>query len=117
VSLRIETSFSGEVAVLRCRGRIVIRDEASALSEIVSLLLKDHPHVVLNLAAVESVDSGGLGAMVVLHMWARGCGRTMKYCCISEPVRHLLTLTKLDSLFEVHATEEDAIAACRDRAA
>ena len=107
----------GEVAVLRCRGRIAIRDETSALSEMVSLLLKDHPHVVLNWAAVESVDFGGLGAMVVLHMWARACGRTMKYCCISEPVRQLLTFAKLDSLFEFHATEQGAIAACHDRAA
>jgi anti-anti-sigma factor len=63
----------------------------------VSLLLKDHPHVVLNLAAVESVDSAGLGVMVLLNMWARRCGRTMKFCCISEPVWQLLTLAKLDS--------------------
>src|SRR5581483_5706357 len=71
VQLILEAKSDGEVPVLQCRGRIVYRDEASALTERSYELLRKHQRLLVDLNQVENIDSGGLGALVMLQMWAR----------------------------------------------
>jgi anti-anti-sigma regulatory factor len=47
--------------------------------------------------------------MVALHMWARGHGHALKMTGLSSRIRHLLELTNLTSVFEIYATEEEAL--------
>ncbi len=117
LSLSLEIGTQAGATVVHCKGRIVFRDEAALLSQTVGELLHYTKRVILDLEGVTSVDSGGLGELVALHMWAQGCGGTLRLCGLSSRIRHLLQLTNLTSVFEVHATEEDALAACEPEAA
>jgi len=65
--------------------------------------------VILDLKGVSAIDSAGLGEMVALHMWARGHGHALKMTGLSSRIRHLLELTNLTSVFEIYATEEEAL--------
>jgi len=111
LKLSLETRNCGDVTVVHCQGRIVYRDEALALSEIVGELLRDGGKVVLDLSGVDSIDSAGIGELVLLHTCAQSHRADMKYAGPSPFVRELLGLTNLDSVFEIHRNLCDALAA------
>ena len=111
MDLILESQSAGDIPVLQCRGRIVFQDEASALSEKAYQLLQSHGRLLLDLGGVGNIDSGGLGALVMLQMWARQGGGEVKFCSPTRRVRKLLELTNLLSIFEVHATREQALEA------
>lgn len=117
LSLSLETSRLGQAVVVHCRGRIVYRYEATALSHKVAQLLEQNRVVIVDVQQVSAIDSAGLGELVALHMWARGQGRSMKLCGVSSRIRALLELTNLTSVLEVYATEEYAERASQSGAA
>jgi anti-sigma B factor antagonist len=111
LSLSIESSTLGDAIVLHCKGRIVFGEEVVKLSRVVGESIEATDLVILDLKGVSAIDSAGLGEMVALHMWARGHGCTLKMTGLSSRIRHLLEVTNLTAVFEICATEQDAIGA------
>jgi len=111
LKLSLEAGHSGSAVVLHCQGRIIFRSEARALSTIVAEVLPSARRMVVDLAGVDSVDSGGLGEFVLTHMWAEAAGFTLKFACPKKSVRHLFEITNLVSVFDVYASVPEAMAA------
>jgi anti-anti-sigma factor len=109
VSLNLQTRSYGSVTVVYCEGRIVFRDEALALSEIVVDLLHENKDVALDLTNVDAMDSAGLGELVSLHMLAKASGSTIALCGLNSRMHHLLELTNLSSLFEIFPIDDAAL--------
>ena len=65
--------------------------------------------VVLDLHEVEFLDSSGLGA-VVAAMKALGKELSLELASLSPTVNKVLTLTRMDRVFKIHASVEDAVA-------
>ena len=115
LSLHMETQHRGDAIVLHCKGRIVFRDEAAALSRTVGELLQRTQHLVVELSGVEAIDSAGLGELVLLHMWAEGNRYSVKLASPSKRVRHLLQITNLALVFEIYDTVDDELAALQEK--
>jgi anti-sigma B factor antagonist len=111
VKLKLKIRETEDVTVIHCQGRIAYRDEALALSEKVSELLPDTRQLVLELSGVEMIDSAGLGELVLALMSAQAQNCTIKLAAPRKSVRELLQLTNLTSVFEIHATVDDAVLA------
>jgi anti-sigma B factor antagonist len=103
----------GDVIVVTCVGRVVAGDDAAALEQHVMSLLPDNSLIVLNWHDVNYIDSGGLGLVVRLLNRTRTARGDLKLCAVSERVREVLKITRLDKVFDLHETEADAIAAFR----
>ncbi|HST12938.1 MAG TPA: STAS domain-containing protein, partial [Terriglobales bacterium] len=67
MELSMEIRQSGDVMVIHCRGRMVYREEAAAVSRAVGEALQESREVILDLGGVQSLDSAGLGELVVAH--------------------------------------------------
>lgn len=65
--------------------------------------------VVLDLSAVEYVPSLGLGSLVTLLRALRQQSRRFILVGLRPEVRGTLTVTRLDKLFEIQPTFEDAL--------
>ena len=102
--------FAGAV-VLHCQGRIIFHSEARALSTIVADVLPSARRMVVDLTEVDAVDSGGLGELVLTHMWAEAAGYTLKFASPKKSVRHLFEITNLVSVLDVYASVPEAMAA------
>lgn len=111
MSLKIETKTADGVAVVHCAGRIVFGDEATALRNELKKVLETNKKVVLNLAEVTYIDSGGLGTLVGVYSSARAAGADIKLTGLGQRVRDVLQITKLVTVFEVYDTEQKALAA------
>ena len=98
--LTIDVEKTGDVAVVRCNGRIVRGEEVCTLrSAVVSE--KSSRIVVLDLSEVESLDAGGLTTLLSLHQWARSLGLQLKLVNPSHFVREVLTRTRLDRVLDI----------------
>ena len=111
MQLILQAHNTGDVVVVRCRGRIVSGDEARYLQTEVEKLTGQTKNIVLQLAEVSYVDSGGLGALVRLLGVLRAARGDLKLCQLSPFVAQVLQATNLLSVFHPYASEKDAIEA------
>ena len=111
LELTLEAGYPGSAAVLHCQGRIIFRREAQALATIVSEVLPAAQRMVVDLAGVESIDSGGLGELVLTHLWAEAAGHMLKFACPRKSLRQLFEITNLISVFNVYGSVPEAMAA------
>jgi anti-sigma B factor antagonist len=109
MQLRMNTRIQDGVLVLACAGRIVFGEESVALREAVRNAIEANSSVVLNLAEVNYIDSGGLGTLVALYTTARNAGGALKLANLTKRVGDLLQVTKLVSVFEVFPDEASAV--------
>lgn len=106
--LTIDVEKTLDVAVVRCAGRIVRGEEVCTLRN--AVVLENNTRViVLDLSEVESLDGGGLSALVSLHHWSRSRGIQLKLVEPSHFVREMLTRTGLDTVFHISSLK-DALA-------
>jgi anti-sigma B factor antagonist len=66
--------------------------------------------MILDLARIEFIDSSGLGAVVSV-LKALGRDGRMVVCNTSDPVMSMFQLTRMDKVFEIHPTLDDALLA------
>jgi anti-sigma B factor antagonist len=110
MTLKMETRQADGVTILSCQGRIVFGEEAAALRENLKRVLASSRQIVLNLAGVSYIDSGGLGTLVGVYSSARATGAEIKLSGLGQRLRDVLQITKLVTVFEVYDTEQEAIA-------
>jgi len=98
--LTIDVEKTGDVAVVRCSGRIVRGEEVRTLRNAV-VSEKASRIVVLDLSEVESLDAGGLTTLLSLHQWALSRGVQLKLVNPSHFVHEMLARTQLDHVFDI----------------
>jgi anti-sigma B factor antagonist len=71
-------------------------------------------HIILNLEDVTDIDSYGVATLASSHMSAVSRGARLMISNLSRKLQHLFAITRLNTVFEIYATEGDAIADCRE---
>jgi len=69
------------------------------------------PNIVVNMHEVTFADSTALAALVMTFKRARELNGNVRLCCLQQPVRMIFELTRLDKVFEIFSTEQEAIQA------
>lgn len=88
----------GSKSVVRLSGDLDILTAEDLKRRLVKLIKGGSAKVVLDLEAVDFVDSSGLGALVALHKLAVSCGGRLVVRSAPSRVRQLFSLTRLDEL-------------------
>ncbi len=109
--LALNTRDVGSVTIVHCQGRIVAGKESESLRAHVGEILLDRRSIVLHLGEVGFIDSSGLGTMVRALASTRQVRGDLKLCNVPESVRKLLEMTRLTGVFDLHDSEENALAA------
>jgi anti-sigma B factor antagonist len=109
MALNIDVSRTKDIAIVRCRGRIVFGEEADELRGVILGLLKETQRIVLSLAWIEYIDSTGLGVLVASFISSRHRGAEIKLAGLGPRARQLLTTARVDRLFEVYDSADEAI--------
>ena len=68
-------------------------------------------NLVLDLRAVNFIDSTGVGALLTVLKQLSTFGGDLKLCCVAKPVRALFELIRMHRIVEIFPTREEAIAA------
>jgi anti-sigma B factor antagonist len=102
----IEEQVNGHVIVVR--GELDI-DSAPQLREALLSVISDGCRILVDLEAVEFIDSTGMGILVGGLKRARLAGGELELVCASRIVLRPFELTGLDQVFTIHARRETAL--------
>ena len=108
--MTINERKSGDVTVLDVDGKILLGEgDVQLKRKIDELIERKETKLVLNLANVPYMDSGGLGEIVRSYTTVKRAGGELKLLNATKRISDLLTITKLITVFEVFETEADAV--------
>ncbi len=106
------------VAIADIVGKLALTEGTVLLRDTVrDFLALGNNRIILNLEAVDFMDSAGLGELVRTHASIRSHGGQLKLMHPSENVHKLLKITKLDRVFEIEPDEESALRSIHQAAA
>ena len=108
MALSITGRTIGDITILKCQGQIVDGADSAALRQRVHEALEHTPAIVLDLAGVNLIDSGGLGMLV--RVLARAGQDNLKLCGLSSRIAETLKITRLAAVFDCYRSEAEAIA-------
>ena len=111
VALELQFASRDNVLVIRCLGRLLYGPEANDLVHAVRQALETTKEIVLQMAAVTQIDSGGVGALGTAFMAAHNREAQIKLAGLHPRVAEVLRITNLEMLFDVRASEDEAVAA------
>ena len=74
-------------------------------------LLNTNKQIVLQMAGVTQIDSGGVGALGEAYIAAHNRDAEIKLAALSSRVAEVLRITGLDLLFDIYTSETDAVKA------
>jgi anti-sigma B factor antagonist len=109
-AMQITERVLGAVTILDLTGSITIDQDAGRLKDkINSLIQQGRTAVVLNLAEVSYIDSGGLGQLVASYANLAKTTGGLKLLHLTKRNHDLLSITRLVTLFQTFETEDDAV--------
>lgn len=110
MSLEIHEREREGIIVLDLKGRIIAGDEVGTFRSAIERLSEAaQPKIILNLHAVDHIDSLGLGTMVMCYTRLQKIGGVAKLAQLNRRNLELLLLTKIDTIFEVFDDETEAV--------
>jgi anti-sigma B factor antagonist len=100
----------GAVTIIDLTGQLTSDHGAQRLKDkINSLVHQSRTAIVLNLAEVSYIDSGGLGQMVACYGSLSKTTGGLKLLHVNKRNHDLLSITRLVTIFQTFDSEEDAI--------
>ena len=100
----------GDLSILDVDGRMTRNEGYGSVKEQVSALLADGRRLLLlNLSGVPYMDSTSVGELVSAFITVRDNDGVLKLVGPTERISALLSVAKLDTVFEVYDHEVDAI--------
>jgi anti-sigma B factor antagonist len=102
--------------VVTLRGQLDMA-EAARVAAALAAVAASEPQIIVDLAALEFIDSSGVAALVRGRNLARRAGGELLLAAPQQQVLRVLTLTRLIDVFPLHATVAEAAGRSRRAAA
>jgi len=99
------------VTVIGVDGQLVVGNRHELKQKVIEALDAGERKVLVDFTNTGYIDSSGLGALVSLSKKMRDSAGELRLAGLNEDLRTLFELTKLDSLFNIGDTPEQATAA------
>ena len=108
--MAVKTESKNGLMICRVDGDIDINCSPDLKKIFDKLISQKTPKIIVEMTKVAYVDSSGLATLVGILKNMRSYGGKMRLAGMSPKVKSLFEITKLDKLFEIMASEEEAIA-------
>jgi len=102
------------VAILVIERELMEPGECPLRDRIDALVDRDCLHILVDLRLVPDLDSSDIGRLIRAHHSVRRAGGRVRLYNVGSRVATLLEMTRLNTVFDIHPTEDAALAAVRD---
>lgn len=110
-----EMSFSvsreGEVTVVDVTGQLIVGNRQELRQTVLDELRGGARRFLIDFTGTAYIDSSGLGVLVSLSKKIREAGGELRLSNLSEDLRTLFELTKLDTLFRIVDSRQEGLEA------
>ncbi len=100
--------------IIICPERGLKGETEYLLKERIDTLVREgRLEILIDMKHMPRIDSSELGRLIRSHISARHAGGKVRLCGISDKVMILMKMTRLDTVLDLHTTEEEALASIR----
>jgi anti-sigma B factor antagonist len=111
VDLTLETREEGGRTVVAVGGEIDVYTAPKLREQLVDLVNDGRYHLVVDMEAVEFLDSTGLGVLVGGLKRVRAHDGSLRLVCTQERILKIFRITGLTKVFPIHESVSEALAA------
>ena len=113
--MRIEPRDRDGVVILDLRGKLMGGPDAEVFKNTINKLLeKGDKRVVVNLHNIDWINSTGVGILISAYTTMRRSGGDLKLLHVSDKIRSILYVTKLNLIFKCFDNEDEAVTSFTD---
>ncbi len=98
------------VLIIGVDGQLIVGNRHELKSKVTEAIEKGDRKFLVDFSNTGYIDSSGLGVLVSLSKKIREAGGDLRLAGLNEDLKTLFELTKLDTLFDVMETPDEAIA-------
>jgi len=108
--MEISQETVNDIVVIRLEGNVMGGPEAVKVNEEINQLLDEKKQkLVMDLSKVNRMNSSGLGILINTLTTFKQNGGELKLASLTDRVKGLLTITKLNTIFETYETVDGAL--------
>ena len=104
-----QTTNNG-IVLVRAEGQLIVGNRQELKDLVGAALDKGERRILIDFSQTGYIDSSGLGALVSISKRVREAGGELRLSGLNEDLRSLFELTKLDTLFAIAETPQQALA-------
>jgi anti-sigma B factor antagonist len=108
--MQYKTTIKGDYTIIALTGEIDLQTSPEAREQLLELL-KDRRHVLVDLSGVAYIDSSGIASLVEALQFAKSNSLFFGLVDLSEAAQQVIRLARLDKVFALYDTIEEALAA------
>ncbi|MBN2333529.1 MAG: STAS domain-containing protein [Deltaproteobacteria bacterium] len=109
--MKIEHCHDQNVSVVRLAGELTVHESAMFQEAMIKIRPETKKQVIFNFQQLSYIDSSGLGALVSAFTSLNKNNCFVVFCCLSDKIRDIFHITKLETIFTVYNQEADAVEA------
>lgn len=99
------------ITIIDLSGKVMGGSDAEVFKDcIYDLLEEDRRKIIVNLAKVTWINSSGVGILITGYTTMRKKDGDLKLLNVSEKIKSILYVTKLNLIFECFEDEDEAVA-------
>jgi anti-sigma B factor antagonist len=107
--MNFEVTKEGDVTVVEVTGQLIVGNRQELKDDVLKLLEDGGRKFLIDFRDTAYIDSSGLGVLVSLSKKIREKGGEMRLSNLNEDLRTLFELTKLDTLFIIADSRDQAL--------
>ena len=104
-----QTKDSGGVTVVQVDGQLIVGNRQELKDLVQAALDRGDRRLLIDFSRTGYIDSSGLGALVSISKRIREAGGELRLAGLNDDLRSLFELTKLDTLFAISETTDQAL--------
>lgn len=104
-----QVTRNGGVTLVEVEGQLIVGNRQELKQKVLEHLEAGDRKFVIDFANTGYIDSSGLGVLVSLSKKIREQGGELRLSSLNEDLRTLFELTKLDTLFRIADTKDQAL--------
>jgi anti-sigma B factor antagonist len=105
-----QSKGAGGVTVVQVDGQLIVGNRHELKDLVQATLDRGDRRLLIDFSRTGYIDSSGLGALVSISKRIREMGGELRLAGLNDDLRSLFELTKLDTLFTISETPEQALA-------
>ncbi|MDH3456841.1 MAG: STAS domain-containing protein [Gemmatimonadota bacterium] len=111
MSFTVRRDEATGVTIVGVDGQLIVGNRHDLKKKVLEAVEAGETKFVIDFAATGYIDSSGLGVLVSLAKKVRETGGELRLAALNADLRTLFELTKLDNLFTIADSTEEAVAA------
>ena len=104
-----QVSRNDDVTLVDVEGQLIVGNRQELKQKVLEHLENGDRKFVIDFSNTGYIDSSGLGVLVSLSKKIREQGGELRLSSLNEDLRTLFELTKLDTLFRIADTRDEAL--------